>query len=201
MRGTWVVVTCAMVWTLGCGDDGPGGSFGTTTVGSLSCGSAVCGGDPTGTWEIAGICAEGDLSDIQEDCPGATGDIVSASYTGTVTYNADGTGQQRGHVRSVTRLSIPGSCLMGLPCSALEDVFNDDEDGDLVATCSGSGTCRCNLTADGDVMDDFTWEVSGDQLIQDGDTEDPNTFCVQGGAMILRSMGGGFTSTVVLRRQ
>jgi len=86
-KGSWIVVL-ALFWT-SCG----GGS--SNQSGTCSGTFSACGGDPTGTWNIAGMCTENSVASILNEEYGlqasSCGDIVksaSLTMTGTTTYSS-----------------------------------------------------------------------------------------------------------------
>jgi hypothetical protein len=191
-KGSWVVVL-ALVWT-SCG--GSSSNQSGTCSGTFN----ACGGDPTGTWNIADICTENSVASIMNEVYGAKasscGDIVksaSLTMTGTVTYSS-GTITYNTNTVVAGTLSLSSTCISDLAgstvtvnasvCSALQTSMNSS-DG-MSGTCSLSGSsCNCSLTESTSDSSSDTYTVSGSTITEDGG--DSYDFCVSGNSMSERS--------------
>jgi len=191
-KGSWIVVL-ALFWT-SCG----GGS--SNQSGICSGTYSACGGDPTGTWNIAGMCTENSVASILNEEYGSQasscGDIVksaSLTMTGTATYSS-GTITYSTNTVVTSTLSLLSTCISALAgstvtvsasvCSALQTSMNKS-DG-MSGTCSLSGSnCSCSLTQSVSDSSSDTYTVSGSTITEGGG--DSYDFCVSGNSMSERS--------------
>lgn len=157
----------------------------------VECGFTACGGDPTGTWQIATACISGTTGSDDPfggKCDEATID-VNLAVDGTLVigggrYTWDFT------VQGDVTFNIPASCvdpLSGGAATSCADFGGDSGD----TTCTGSLDTSCACTQAGDKSTEQstgTLEVVGNQVIgtEDGnDPGEPSDFCVQGNSLKL----------------
>ena len=168
-----------------------GGSTSTATpcTGSFE----PCGGDPTGTWDIVGVCVQGDLSATANvayagDSTACSSLCTSASLDahGSVTYAA-GNYEPNVILTISENLDVTASCYAALYGSAWSSAScasitqGLEAQSGTIATCTaGASSCECVYTTNTSATAD-TYTVSGTMLVgSDGSTTD---FCVQGSSM------------------
>ena len=152
----------------------------------------ACGGDPVGTWTIAGACIDtGDDENPFEDCPeGEFG--VDVTATGTLEITGD---------EFEWNLTVEGSAVFTLPAVCLErmtmgtaiecSVLTDDDD----AVCTGTYAtgCSCSVPVEPTTqVTTGTYVVDGNTIVatEDGEDEagDPSEFCVRGNQMRMKTV-------------
>jgi hypothetical protein len=142
--GSLIALCCAAL--LGCGSGAPGTDVGADGGGTApSCTPFVaCGGDLTGTWNIANTClsAEGkkSLESSLKLCEADSTSVDSTTLHGTVIYDGHGAVEYDIVGALEVSQSIPTSCLEpGQQCPA------------YVATLiqTGATNARCDATAAG----------------------------------------------------
>jgi hypothetical protein len=167
---------------LSCGGDDDNGSCGAFTP---------CGGDVVGTWTIKNMCVTGGGAGAVEDCPGATSTFEGIKGSGTITFNANMTTTENVAISGSMKMNLPASCLMGATCAqvdaGLKAAFLGDPEAPFSAvSCSGSGSCTCNVTFKGtSMMSMDTYTISGNK-ITDGEGEEQE-YCVSGKTLNMRS--------------
>jgi hypothetical protein len=158
---------------------GPGDASGPIDCRSFE----PCGGSPTGSWSLVGVC------DFQQQCPGAM--VTGGSFTasGTYAFNADATYTTSQTIGGTVSETVPASCVAGMACMSQTSFgpFND--------ACMGSQTCTCTVSAQGFPMDQGTWSTSGNMLLlassalaEAGVGPDPYTYCVQGSSLVVADL-------------
>ncbi len=181
---------------------------GTQTDGATEDGSAndcagifsPCGGDPTGTWDIASVCVDGDLaaaanqgyaSDAAECSSLCTSATLAAA--GSVSY--DNGSLQPNAILSLTETWVmPANCYAALSgatwatsaCASYAQGLNQ-QSGTTVTCSPGNALCDCvysNVTP----STTDTYAVNGSLLVaSDGSTTE---FCIQGSTMTQRDSLG-----------
>jgi hypothetical protein len=173
----------------------------------VECSFTPCGGDPTGTWQIATACISGESGSTDPfdgKCPDAMVEVnVQADGTlvvggGRYTWNLT--------VKGDVAISIPAGCAdtlsdgMATSCADFEGDSGD-------TTCSGSIATSCTCTQAGEPSTEAstgTLEVVGTQVIGTKDGEEPGTpsdFCVKGNSlklMIHETNDDGSTQDVMM---
>ena len=226
---------CGFEWALGgvalllvsCGDgsgqtDGGGrggsgaaggasGHAGGTGGGSASCPTvSPCGGNIVGTWKVTQTCIT-ETADLSNECTGGAGTSASANvalmFSGTVTYNADGT-----YTSALTGTDMgqehysSGCAPLGLTCAQIGQEVIDG--GSVSCSTDTAGTCNCDsvvpLTSTNNTPG--TYSTSGDTLTTTpGSMPSGASYCVQGSVLyIIPGAGDGgvtFTGDFVLTRQ
>jgi len=181
-----LLLSASSVLSLGCGPDGGGGS----------CGSAPCGGDIVGTWNVSNICVDTSAlmdSFMVEGCPQATVGAFVISATGPFMFNADQTYAINLTLNGTASFNFPGSCLMGVTCDVLStavqaQIAADPDAPFQSATCAGSSGCTCTFVLLPETMGETgTYTVSGSSLLttSNGTTESVD-YCVQGSTVVFR---------------
>ncbi len=163
-----------------------GGDDGSVSNDPALCESfSPCGGDPIGSWSLAGFCiVDNDVS--FDECPGATVDN-NDSRSGSVQLNSDNSYQVDVTNNSQFTISVPGNCLTEAnDCSSV-----GQEDESLV--CSGDPASSCTCTSE-DITVDMTtgtWAVSDNTItLTNEDGTDTLEFCVEGNTLTLRDDEG-----------
>jgi hypothetical protein len=148
----------------------------------VDCSFSACGGDPVGTWQIAGACISGNTGDnpFGDSCPdavvgidvSATGslDITSTRYTWNLS------------VGGTAHVTVPPDCVQTLGGEQATDcsAFAGDK-----ATCTGSLTkgCDCATPIDPSTENSTgTYTIQGNSIIgtdDGGQPGNPTDFCVQ----------------------
>lgn len=189
---------------------GAAGGVGGQTVGTGGAGAGCvtvspCGGNIVGTWKVTQSCLTA-TQDLTSVCTGATVNI-EYMFSGTVTYNADGTYSQAIEGRGTYHEHFPSGCTpFGYTCDQLGRVAVDSGISD---SCSIDAVGGCNCDAVNPLTSTAasgTYAISGSTLTSthDGMTSS-GPYCVQGG--VLHEMpgqgDGGVTSMgdIVLTKQ
>jgi hypothetical protein len=175
---------------------GCGGGSGGSEVGVCTDAFTACGGDPTGSWQITGICLDASLTTILNEAwasPSCAGSVESASLSlsGTVTYNAGTVTYDQTTVTSM-KASYYLACMaetLGVSspdatgCAALQASL-DDGSGPA-ASCTFSDACHCEVTESATNQAANGYTTAGASITEsDGSTYD---FCVTGAAMSQRA--------------
>jgi hypothetical protein len=175
-----------------------------------TCGTVLpCGGDLTGTWKIIGGCLGPGDGEILP-C-GGTVQLLTLSYGGTETFNADMT-------YAFTDLSGERAEIDTVPTSCDPTNTCADQDKELksmvphtlsYASCTGtSSSCSCTIAAGGTYSESGTYSIQGSQFntvsVSDGGgiTSGSGDYCVQDGLLHLLTMlymvdSSGTTTPVV----
>jgi hypothetical protein len=157
----------------------------------VECSFTPCGGDPTGTWQIATACLSGTT--------GTDDPFGGKCEAGTVDVNvaADGT-LVIGGGRYTWDLTVQGNVTFNIPASCVDSLSGGaatscaDFAGDSgETTCEGSlaTSCACTQVGDMDTQHSTgTLEIMGNQVIGTNDGEEPgepSDFCVKGNSLKL----------------
>jgi hypothetical protein len=196
MKLSRMVGCCALtlvMWQIGCGAGGGGesatggaGSDGGIMAAPPGCGTVdPCGGDLTGTWKVLGGCLT-PLDFTGTACPQETAELLSLSYTGSLTFNSDMTYTTTEFIENSRDLeTIPSSCL-GKSCAQYDTEVKTLNMGTGVSGgCTGSTTCACSFTRSLNVFGNSsgTYSVLGNQLTVG--TSQHYSWCVQGDTLHL----------------
>ena len=157
-----------------------------------------CGGDITGTWDVALYCFSYDLLDGENgpfaDCEGARIES-NVDLEGTVTYDGDGGYAYDEMARYFGETVAPKECLGGpdVDCEVLADGISTIEDlGD---------TCRASWDYDDALVDVGTYSVQGNTLdtvrTEDG-VEESVEYCVNGNVLTVRAYIEDADATVIV---
>jgi hypothetical protein len=146
-----------------------------------------CGGDPTGQWNVVGVC-EAVIDEL--DCDGLAFTVLEDRTTGTVAMNGDNTYDRVYNVDVDLEIEIPLTCIDPVPCALLPGLS-----GGVLATCTEDATtCTCSGTVTDVDSADGTWVVEGDEIVFDGG--DRQAFCVTGDHAVVRDPSGVRTNWV-----
>jgi hypothetical protein len=166
----------------------------------LACDDDACGGDPIGSWQIVDSCLDFQI-DPPETCPTATV-TVDASFTGTASFDADGTFDRTVNLSGDSTMTFPASCLEGATCAQIEAQVQPNFP-DITCADAAAGACACTYSIEQDQSDSGTWEVSGSTLTTTGTDGEPEAaeFCVSGDTFLLRlDTGDGFSFAIIATR-
>ncbi|HWP08110.1 MAG TPA: hypothetical protein VNN72_20345 [Polyangiaceae bacterium] len=157
--------------------------------GEVECSFTACGGDPTGTWQIATACLSGDTGSDDPfggKCDAGTVDVDVAA-DGTLVIE-DGRYTWDLTVQGNVTFNIPASCvdpLGGGQATSCDDFAGDSGE----TTCTGSldKGCACTQMGDQDTQTSTgTLEIKGNQFIGTEDGEEPgepSDYCVKGNSL------------------
>jgi hypothetical protein len=194
----------------GCGSGGGGLVQATTCAGTFT----ACGGDPTGTWDLVGVCVEGDLvaannAESSASSPACGSTVTAATIAGggsvtygagTVTFNATiETAMSMVYTPACVSALSGGGSLNALTCS--QQAASMDAGPNTAATCSYTGgNCNCTLTATQVNTSTRQFTVSGSTITEGGG--DSYTFCVNGNTMTQREQvtGDAYAVTTMKKR-
>jgi hypothetical protein len=174
-----------------------------------TCGTVLpCGGNLTGTWKIIGGCL-GPSAGETLPC-GGTVQLLTLSYGGTETFNADMTytftdlASERAEIDTV-----PTSCNPTRTCAEQDTELKSMVPQILsYASCTGTSTCSCTIAAGGVYSESGTYSIQGNQFntvsYSDGGgiSSGSGEYCVQDGLLHLLTIqyvvdSSGTTTTVV----
>lgn len=193
-----------------CDDSGDG------LIHSRACAEAftACGGDPVGTWDIVGVCTDGNIADEYNKvelpaCSGVRESVILAAK-GSVKYTPtavlyDGQAQESvsmDYSPSCAQATQGITSLNSDTCHELQ-LANTDSRMGKVAQCEfEGGNCRCEETRTVDVGGAYVYRVTADgtAIVE----EDPTgyEFCVQGNTMRQREniYGDAYVVTTLRKR-
>ncbi|HVT08105.1 MAG TPA: hypothetical protein VHO67_11645 [Polyangia bacterium] len=179
MKIAWVVMGLSVAWASSCGG-GAGGAGG-------SCGKVEpCGGPVLGTWKAAPACVgSGFTATFQNSCPGVTVSGVTATQSGTYTFNADLTYSIAVTGQATFDVTFPASCNSSGSCAGLAAQLQTADPG-ATATCTGTGACVCHFVVPATDDEQGTYTTGGTTVTllnsADGSTT-PQSYCVQGNTL------------------
>jgi hypothetical protein len=151
------------------GSDGGGNPNGGPITFPAQCPAfTACGGNLVGTWDYSDGCVADPFKDFKSACPALTVMDEKGTVKGSVTFT-DKTVKRAGSVAYSATIVLPPSCVQGVPCST----FNMKG-----ATCTGSGTCNCQVTGSDSIVDEDTYTVQGSKVVTGGGNE--YDYCVMG---------------------
>jgi hypothetical protein len=192
-----------------------GGSSANNLIKGTTCSGTfdACGGDPTGTWDIVSICAEGDLvsafnaelSAKQAACS-STFTAASLAAAGSVTYAA-GNVSYTGNVEVSESLSYTSACVSAVSggatlnastCSQIQNNLNNEPN--TQSTCNfTTANCNCNTTVSNSPTSG-TFTASKSTITESNGSS--YEFCVNGTTMNQRELisGNAYAVTQLRRR-
>lgn len=174
-----------------------GCSGSTSSGGGPNCSSFnACGGNIAGTWRVTSECVGSQYNPFAANCPSATFS-ESASVSGTLAFNTDGTYTITDMGSATGALSIPSSCLSvggaTLTCDQLQADFNGDGGTGTTATCSTTSSgCSCQLHANqASMTENGTYTTSGSNLtLTSNGVSSTAPYCVQGSGLLIQTVPG-----------
>jgi len=173
-----------------------GGGGGTKVAVCKAGAFTACGGDPTGTWHVSGICSENNLTTTmnqmyasQSSACATVVKSVDLSIAGTVTYTS-GTVTYNMNNSVAFSMSFSSACISGMLnmsgtmnaslCSSLGTSLTNS--GTMTGTCSLSGSnCDCTISEKMTDSSSYPYSVSGSTITESGG--DSYDFCVSGKTM------------------
>ncbi len=169
------------VTVMSCGSS-TGGTSGNGTCGQVE----PCNGPVVGTWKAAAACATaGFVMNLQGTCPAGTISGVTATQSGTYTFNADLTYSIAVTGQLSYDAANPASCNPGgMSCAALAAAESALSGGTL--TCTGSGSCNCQGSFAETDTETGTYSVSGTVITlvnSAGGYTLQQSYCVQGNTL------------------
>jgi hypothetical protein len=176
---------------------GTGGGAGTAGGGATgSCGQVEpCGGVLTGTWAFTADCVNSASLQPTAEMLCATASIgaVTASVSGSVSFNSDLTYDISQTETVVIPWTIPSSCTAGATCAGFGANTQAKLDTGETFVCSGTSTCACTQTAMSVTTDSGTYATTGTGLALisaiTGDTTSGG-YCVQGSTLHVITVDG-----------
>jgi len=167
--------------TAGCG-----GSSG-------ACGVQPCGGDPVGNWNASGACADSAelnmafLEGLMGFCTTASLSGYSIRPSGTFNLAADLTYSLNMTLNMTVGVNIPGSCLMGQTCAALNTALQAQMTAGQSVSCAGSGSCNCTFNIISTDAETGTYTTAGTEmaLTSAAGSTSGGPYCVQGSTLHL----------------
>jgi hypothetical protein len=162
-------------------------SCGGSTGGNGTCGQVEpCNGPVVGTWKAAAACATaGFVMNLQGTCPEATISGVTATQSGTYTFNADLTYSIAVTGQLTYDSANPASCNPGgMSCAALATAESALSGGTL--TCTGSGACNCHGSFTENDTETGTYSVAGTVITMVNSASGytlEQLYCVQGNTL------------------
>lgn len=175
---------------VGCGSSGDGSSDDGPVCGETF---TPCGGDPVGTWQVemcGSVVARFSFQAFEPTCHGLPFTIEQDATTGTITYDADGTGHFDYQVADRYSFTAPATCVAAMAgdrdpaelCRSLIDQFVNHGWTGGACTPGDDGGCHCALVGEAHQQAELEWQVSGTVMSfpQGGLSYD---FCVDGDRM------------------
>jgi hypothetical protein len=151
-----------------------------------------CGGDLVGSWEFSLGCGElppdflgtdGPLA----DCQGVTAEL-ELDFSGSITFDEDGTYETDQMSQFDVVLSVPKSCLMNQPCSALGDDPPAIDVGDACEVVQSEMSTNVE-EGDYEVTGNSFTTMSLDPTTQELDVSQPVEYCVTGDVLVAKVIG------------
>jgi hypothetical protein len=157
------------------------GGCGSPSAPACSATFTPCGGDLAGTWSIDTVC---NLSDLETSCAGSTVHITQ-DWSGTYTFNSDGTISAIVKPDVTETLTLPPACFSGVTsCSALGSPSNTSNGLTSQETCTGdvSQSCTCTSSLSGTESVTGTYSTMGNDVTTaiDGAAGAATPYCVSG---------------------
>jgi len=184
------------------GDKSDGGDGGANVCAT----SGSCGGDIGGTWTAQTSCLS-IMGTLSADCPAGRILEGQASYTGTVTYKADGT--YTGHLvqSGSSTTTLPASCLsLGSTTLTCDQLTTTSTPG-VAVTCQGTSECACTLTlTNKDASETGTYTIAEGILTETSSkgTVTRSHYCVTGTSLTITPLptvdGQTVSGSVVLSK-
>ena len=197
-------------------------------LGQLACGSSsetgpikgtlctdtftACGGDPTGTWTVVGVCLDGDLAAAENGLRSAacatqtTGADVSATgsamYTAAtasadavVIYNETTTERSTESISPACATDSYGvTTLDANGCAQIQTTLKNGDAEKTVACSLSGGNCDCRVTIMHVSKVQNLITITGSNIVESDDTT--YDFCVTGNTMLQRQMLAGNVSAI-----
>jgi len=146
-----------------------------------------CGGDPTGTWNVVGVCLDGDLAAAYNadsyskhpECSSQTKEVrVGASGSATYTSGADAiVSHQATRVQEV-KDSYSSDCAAAAfsvttldagACAQIQQTLQAADSQKKVSCSMSAGNCDCTSTTTQEVKAQNMFEISGSTITESDD--------------------------------
>jgi hypothetical protein len=156
---------------------------------AVTCDFAACtGGNIVGSWDILGACIDF-ANPFEELCADSTFE-ADTEFTGSFTFNDDGTYTSTITTGGTLNVVLPASCLTQLTggqtvaCTEL-GLFDSDENGGGTCTGDTSTGCNCSGPLEGKTEENSgTYSVEGSTLTTtDSEGTDTTTICINGDSL------------------
>jgi len=188
------------------GSPGCGGGSGSATCEAFS----ACGGSVVGTWNFVKMCMSMADAGVTKDAAIAsscsmTTNESTMSYSGTLTFGADGSYTTDIRMTGSTEFTYSAGCLTGSVSCARLGSYMDPDAGISVSCSEGSGgSCTCKesfsgLKASGSPE---TYTASGNTLtLSSSSGDEVAEYCVRGNTLMLHSLSStGVSATMIATR-
>ncbi len=204
IREGGVLAALLAIGHLACGASAETGPV-TSTLCTTS--FTACGGDPTGTWNVAGVCLDGDLAaalnaERSSACAAQTTG-ADVRVTGSVMYTAAAAGADpvviyKGTTEERSTESVSPACAMDTygvttldanGCTQIQTMLVNNDPAKKV-TCGLSGVncgCRVTIVRARNVQNLVT--MTGSNIVESDDAT--YDVCVTGNAMVQRQTRAG----------
>lgn len=163
----------------------------------------ICGGDPSGTWNVTGLCVTNALdvaTQSLQNCPG----ILTAyerTASGTMGFLADGVMEVDLTITGTQHMVLDHACTQRLykkdasdeVCAKYEEQLTGGSATRVVACTFEDESCHCDVESESSLLFTGTYEVHGN-TIDDGATFVP--FCAHGDELMML-YGAGVRSTAL----
>jgi hypothetical protein len=160
--------------------------------GAHKCGEVLpCGGDIVGNWAVSDACIDPTQADtsqldmVKQTCSAFTY-TTGIDVSGTADFTAT-TYDVNLDAKAIVTMHFPKSCLTGVTCSAIEQLFASYFGGnDSSFSCTGSSDCNCTLTQSAPQMESGTYTTSGTEVTMTpdgGGAASSSPYCVQGSTL------------------
>jgi hypothetical protein len=204
----WVLAVLLMaLGQLACGSSGDTGPITSTLCTETF---TACGGDPTGTWSVAGVCLDGDLavamnSQRSAACTtqttgadvSATGSAIytamTASADAVVIYNETTTARSTESISPACATESFGvTTLDASGCTQIQTMLKNNDPEKTVACSLSAGNCNCRVTLvhKKNVQNLFT--MTGSNIVEDTTYD----ICITGSTMLQKQTLAGTVSAV-----
>ncbi|HPB50894.1 MAG TPA: hypothetical protein PLY68_02810 [Myxococcota bacterium] len=166
---------------------------------------SACGGDPIGTWEIETFCMEPRVDAVDnpwaEQYPacqnGNSTFFVQIEFEGQLDVRADHTATSDFDVSMSVEIVIKDACLEAMSevyvpaatmCDQIGEGYKQQSADTTVTYASGKCTIFVPQETESGEPQDSTWEVIGNTIYTDGDTEYGEEFCVEGSRLVIKAI-------------
>lgn len=208
-REAWVLsVLFLAVGQFACGSSGGDGLIVATACTDTF---TACGGDPTGTWNLSGVCIDGDLaaglnSERTSACASQT-TKATLKGSGSVMYNAATTAYAvviyNATLEEQTTESISAACaadsygvttLDAAGCTQIATTLKDGDPEVTVSCALVAGNCNCTATIVHVKKTQNLLTLTGSNIVENDDST--YDFCVTDTKMVQKETVAGNVSVV-----
>jgi hypothetical protein len=215
-REVWMVVAAAF---LAFGQLACSSSSGDGAIAAAACTDTfnACGGDPTGSWMLSGVCLDGDLvaglnSEQNPACSSQT-KTATLKGSGSATYmppvGGDGVVIYDAKLELRTTESISPACaadtygvasLDAGGCAQIQTLLKGGDAETTVSCALASGNCDCTVTQAHVQMAQNLFTLAGSTITESDDST--YDICVNGTKMVQREniAGNAFVVTTLTKK-